>query len=92
MGRHVHLLKISVHTFKNLTFFEFQTYAYSFVSFEVVTLRVFVAFSSRYGESFLGALHMTKHQWNISPPYAQQPDASTLVVGSSPQFSIVKKL
>ena len=69
-----------------------KTYAYSFVSFGVVTLRVFIAFSSRHGESFLGAFHVTKHQWNMSAPYAQQPDASTLVVGSSQQLPVVKML
>ena len=91
MGTYVQLLERRS-TYPSTTFSKFQICAYSFVSFSVVALRMFIAFSSRHGESFLSAFHVTKHQWNMSPPDAQQPYASTLVVGSSLQLSIVEML
>jgi len=65
-------------------------HAYSFISFGIITLRLFIALSSCHSKRFLGSFHVTKHQWYIPWPYAQQSDASTLVVRSSLQPTIIE--
>lgn len=80
------------YTFTNLTVPKIHLYSYSFISFKIVAPRLFIAFGSRHSKSFLRAFHVAKHQRNISAPYVQQPNASTLVIRSSLQLSIVKTL